>query len=194
VGTTNVVRIGLGLLSMSFMWIGTRVDVDTSYLEIVGQMVLLGAGLGATTAPATESIMGSLSTDKAGIGSAVNDTTRELGGTLGVAIIGSVFSSVYIGALDDARCTASFPGRHKSSLASRSVRRGRSPSSSVRRRAATWRRSTMRSSPVWASGATWRPAWPSPERSSPAASCRLAPGDRTVRSGGVSRAAGTASV
>ncbi len=44
--------------------------------------------------------MGSLSAEKAGIGSAVNDTTRELGGTLGVAIIGSVFSSVYIGALD----------------------------------------------------------------------------------------------
>jgi hypothetical protein len=49
----------------------------------VGQMVFLGAGLGATTAPATESIMGSLSADKAGIGSAVNDTTRELGETLG---------------------------------------------------------------------------------------------------------------
>jgi hypothetical protein len=77
-----------------------RVDVDTAYLEIVGQMVLLGAGLGSTTAPATESIMGSLSADKAGIGSAVNDTTRELGGTLGVAIIGSVFSSVYIDALN----------------------------------------------------------------------------------------------
>ena len=79
-----------------------RVDVDTPYLEIVGQMVLLGVGLGATTAPATESIMGSLSADKAGVGSAVNDTTRELGGTLGVAIIGSVFSSVYIGALSNA--------------------------------------------------------------------------------------------
>jgi len=100
VGTTKVVCVGLGLLSVSFLWIGTRVGIDTSYREIVGQMVLLGIGLGATTAPATESIMGSLSTDKAGVGSAVNDTTRELGGTLGVAVIGSVFSSVYIGALD----------------------------------------------------------------------------------------------
>jgi len=100
VGTTNVVRVGLALLGTAFVWIAFRVDVGTDYLEIVGQMVLLGVGLGATTAPATESIMGSLSADKAGIGSAVNDTTRELGGTLGVAIIGSVFSSVYIGALD----------------------------------------------------------------------------------------------
>ena len=64
-------------------------------------MILIGVGLGATTAPATESIMGSLTTDKAGIGSAVNDTTRELGGTLGVAIIGSVFSSIYVNDLED---------------------------------------------------------------------------------------------
>jgi hypothetical protein len=46
--------------------------------------------------------MGSLPPAKAGIGSAVNDTTRELGGTLGVAVIGSVFSSLYIRSLDDA--------------------------------------------------------------------------------------------
>src|SRR5262249_337917 len=52
---------------------------------------------GLTTAPATEAIMGSLSADKAGVGSAVNDTTRELGGTLGVAIAGSIFASVYSG-------------------------------------------------------------------------------------------------
>ncbi len=100
VGTTAVVRAGLTLLATAFVWIALRVEVDTTYLEIAGQMVFLGAGLGATTAPATESIMGSLSADKAGIGSAVNDTTRELGGTLGVAIIGSVFSSVYVDALD----------------------------------------------------------------------------------------------
>ncbi len=101
VGTTNVVRVGLTLLASAFVWISFRVDVETSYLEIVGQMIVLGVGLGSTTAPATESIMGSLSADKAGIGSAVNDTTRELGGTLGVAIIGSVFSSLYAGALRD---------------------------------------------------------------------------------------------
>ena len=102
VGTTQVVRAGLGLMAIAFVWIGLRVDTGTAYLEIVGQMVLLGAGLGATTAPATESIMGALPPDKAGIGSAVNDTTRELGGTLGVAIIGSVFSSLYVGSLHDA--------------------------------------------------------------------------------------------
>lgn len=102
VGTTQVVRVGLGFMSLAFLWIGLRVDTGTAYAEIVGQMVLLGLGLGATTAASTESIMGSLSVEKAGVGSAVNDTTRELGGTLGVAIIGSVFSSIYVDSLDHA--------------------------------------------------------------------------------------------
>lgn len=101
VGTTTVVRTGLLLLAASFVWIGLRSEVDTNYLEVVGQMIVAGIGLGATTAPATESIMGSLTAGKAGIGSAVNDTTRELGGTLGVAVIGSVFSSIYVNALND---------------------------------------------------------------------------------------------
>ena len=64
-------------------------SVVTPYPEIVGQMIVLGTGMGLTSAPATESIMGAVSTAKAGVGSAVNDTTRELGGTLGVAVIGS---------------------------------------------------------------------------------------------------------
>jgi len=108
VGTTRVVSTGLVLMAAGFFWVST-VSVATAYLEIVGQMILLGVGLGFTTAPATESIMGSVSLDKAGVGSAVNDTTRELGGTLGVAIIGSVFSSVYVHALGDGRVFGSLP-------------------------------------------------------------------------------------
>ncbi|MCP3910305.1 MAG: DHA2 family efflux MFS transporter permease subunit [Actinomycetia bacterium] len=108
VGTTRVVAVGLGSMAIAFTWI-SAVSASTPYLEIVGQMILLGGGLGLTTAPATESIMGSLSTEKAGIGSAVNDTTRELGGTLGVAVIGSVFNSIYIGALADGPIVGSLP-------------------------------------------------------------------------------------
>ena len=98
IGITRVVSAGLAFMAIGFGWAST-VSAATPYFEIVGQMVFLGVGLGMTTAPATESIMGSLPPDKAGVGSAVNDTTRELGGTLGVAIVGSVFSSVYVNAL-----------------------------------------------------------------------------------------------
>ena len=107
-GTTRVVATGLFLMSGGFTWVSTA-SVATPYPEIVGQMILLGVGLGLTTAPATESIMGSLPADKAGIGSAVNDTTRELGGTLGVAIIGSVFSSIYIGSLRSSPVVEALP-------------------------------------------------------------------------------------
>jgi hypothetical protein len=58
-------------------------------------MVVYGIGMGLTSAPATESIMGAVPAGKAGVGSAVNDTTRLLGGTLGVAVLGSVFAAVY---------------------------------------------------------------------------------------------------
>ena len=108
VGTTAVVAGGLAVFAAGLAWASTA-DADTPYLQIAMQMVLLGGGLGLTVAPATEAIMGSLSTDKAGIGSAVNDTTRELGGTLGVAIAGSIFASVYSGHLGSASALTGLP-------------------------------------------------------------------------------------
>lgn len=113
IGTKLVVAGGLASMAMGFLWVSTASGA-TPYLEIVGQMILLGGGLGSTTAPATESIMGSLSVDKAGVGSAVNDTTRELGGTLGVAVVGSVFTSVYVGELDTGPVFGALPAAAQS--------------------------------------------------------------------------------
>ncbi|HEX8085235.1 MAG TPA: MFS transporter [Solirubrobacteraceae bacterium] len=101
VGNKAVVATGLTLLSGGFLWVSTA-SADTPYLEIAAQMVCLGLGMGFTSAPATESIMGAVSRHRAGIGSAVNDATRELGGTLGVAVIGSVYASLYTGAFSGA--------------------------------------------------------------------------------------------
>ncbi|WP_375475775.1 MFS transporter [uncultured Jatrophihabitans sp.] len=94
VGTRAVVVTGLLLFGSSFAWISVS-STFMPYTEIIGQMVLMGLGLGLTTAPATESILSVLPAAKAGVGSAVNDATREAGGTLGVAVIGSVFTSLY---------------------------------------------------------------------------------------------------
>jgi hypothetical protein len=58
-------------------------------------MVLMAVGLGLVTAPSTGAILAVLPLAKAGVGSAVNDVTRELGGTFGVAVVGAVFSSFY---------------------------------------------------------------------------------------------------
>jgi len=61
--------------------------------------VVIAAGMGMVTAPSTGAIIASLPLDKAGVGSAVNDTTRELGGALGVAVIGSLLASIYRGGM-----------------------------------------------------------------------------------------------
>ena len=65
------------------------------YSSLARGAVLLGFGMGATMAPATESIMSSLPLAHAGVGSAMNDTVRMVGGTLGVAILGSLLSGHY---------------------------------------------------------------------------------------------------
>jgi hypothetical protein len=101
IGTKAVVTTGLALFGAAFVWIST-VAVDTSYTAVVvPQMVLMGLGMGLISTPATESILLVLPPARAGVGSAVNDATRELGGTLGVAVVGSVFSSVYAAHLAD---------------------------------------------------------------------------------------------
>jgi EmrB/QacA subfamily drug resistance transporter len=94
-GTRRVVVSGLVLLGSAFAWIAASATHE-AYLWVVAQMVIMGTGLGLTTTPATESILSVLPPAKAGVGSAVNDATRETGGTLGVAVIGSVYTSLYL--------------------------------------------------------------------------------------------------
>jgi EmrB/QacA subfamily drug resistance transporter len=107
-GNNAVVGAGLTLMAIGFVWI-SRSSAHTPYIEIVGQMLVTASGIGLATAPATEAIMGVVPKEKAGVGSAVNDATRELGGTLGVAVIGSIFASLYIHALQTSRAAAVIP-------------------------------------------------------------------------------------
>src|SRR5213076_924898 len=99
--TKLVVAAGLVALAGFFAWVSNN-SSGTSYLEIAAQMVLGGSGMGLVSAPATEAIMGVVPRAKAGVGSAVNDATRLLGGTLGVAVLGSVYASTYANRLASA--------------------------------------------------------------------------------------------
>ena len=101
VGTKVVVATGLALMAVGLITMA-GVSASSPYPDIVWRMVIMAAGMGLTMAPATESIMGSLPLAKAGVGSAVNDTTRQVGGALGVAVIGSVASSLYASHVADA--------------------------------------------------------------------------------------------
>jgi EmrB/QacA subfamily drug resistance transporter len=109
IGTKLVVAAGLTSMAAGFLWT-SGLTLDTGYPTIVGQMLLLGGGLGLTSAPATESVMGAVPEDQFGVGSAVNDTTREVGGTLGVAVVGSVFASIYASTVAADATVRSLPG------------------------------------------------------------------------------------
>ncbi|PZA19668.1 MFS transporter, partial [Modestobacter versicolor] len=102
VGTKLVVAAGLLTMAAGFA-LAAGTSLESAYWgRIVLAMVLMAAGLGLVTGPATEAVMGALRSEEAGAGSAVNDTVREVGGTLGVAVVGSVMSTVYGPAVVDA--------------------------------------------------------------------------------------------
>ena len=103
IGTKVVVSAGLVLMGLGLIVSGyTSTPTANYWTVIITAMVLLSLGLSAINAPATEAVMGSLASDQIGSGAAVNNTTRELGGTLGVAIVGSVFTSAYMPRITEA--------------------------------------------------------------------------------------------
>jgi hypothetical protein len=91
--STGLLIVGLGLLLLA------QSDVNTPYWHLVLAIVTMAVGMGLSMAPSTTGIMASLPLRKAGVGSAVNDTTRELGGALGVAVLGSLLASKFTAAL-----------------------------------------------------------------------------------------------
>ncbi|MCU1459690.1 MAG: putative integral rane efflux protein [Actinomycetia bacterium] len=93
-GSKRVVTLGL-LLTAGALLLFSRATPTSGYPLIAAVLVIIGVGMGLAIAPATDSIMGSLPPEKAGVGSAMNDTTREIGGALGVAILGSITTAVY---------------------------------------------------------------------------------------------------
>ncbi|MEX0666788.1 MAG: MFS transporter, partial [Acidimicrobiia bacterium] len=97
-GSKIVVTAGLVIVATA-LTVMAGVDVDGGYGRVALALSIMGFGMGMTMAPATDSIMGSLPLAKAGVGSAMNDTTRQVGGALGVAVLGSVLASTYSAAM-----------------------------------------------------------------------------------------------
>jgi EmrB/QacA subfamily drug resistance transporter len=128
-GTKRVVLVGLLVVAGCLSLYGS----DTVMSSVVfGGLVRLvfGLGMGLTTAPATESIMGSLPPGKAGVGSAVNDTTRQTGGALGVAVLGSIFALRYHSVVRADGVSASLRGAVQDSIG-RAVEVAHAPGTAV---------------------------------------------------------------
>jgi len=93
-GNKAVVATGLFVLALALALMATFQTDSTGYL-VIGVTALSALGMAHVVAPATESIMGSLPRAKAGVGSAMNDTTRQVGGAVGVALLGSILASSF---------------------------------------------------------------------------------------------------
>ncbi len=83
------------LIAAGGMFFFSRITPESGYSHTLIAMIILAIGLFLAMVPATNSIMGSLPLAKAGVGSAMNDTTRQIGGALGVAVLGSILTSTY---------------------------------------------------------------------------------------------------
>lgn len=107
-GTNKVVAMGLltltAVLASLSLW-----EIDTPYWIIGGTLVIMSFGIANAMAPATDAVMGAVPLAKAGVGSAMNDTTRQVGGAFGIAIIGSVLNSIYSSGMSGSEAVASLP-------------------------------------------------------------------------------------
>ena len=84
------------IAAVGLFYLAAVSDINTSYPPLLLGMVVVGIGVGTATGPATDSVMGAVPLAKAGVGSAMNDTTRELGGALGVAVLGTVLNGDFL--------------------------------------------------------------------------------------------------
>lgn len=108
-GNRAVVSAGLALMGLGLLDLSTA-GVDTGYPALALAVAIMGAGMGLVMAPASSTIMTTVPAHQASAGSAVNDTIREVGGTLGVAIVGSLAAAAYRSRLSSTLAAHHAPG------------------------------------------------------------------------------------
>jgi EmrB/QacA subfamily drug resistance transporter len=93
-GLRLVLFIGTLLMAVGFGCVYS-LDLHSTYSDFTWPTLILATGIGICTAPTTSAIMGAVPDEKQGVASAVNDTSREMGGALGIAVAGSVLAGRY---------------------------------------------------------------------------------------------------
>ncbi|NWF69977.1 MAG: MFS transporter [Chloroflexi bacterium] len=94
-GTKRTVAAGIMIAALGLLLMSQIFRVDTPYWMIAVTQAVLATGMGLAVSPVTNSVMGAVPLQRAGIGSAMNDTTRQLGGALGVAVLGTIMNTLY---------------------------------------------------------------------------------------------------
>jgi EmrB/QacA subfamily drug resistance transporter len=109
IGTKITVSLGITIAAIGFFYFAQIAAVDVAYSKFVLASCIVSLGIGFVMSPATNSIMGSIPVDQSGVGSALNNTTRQIGGALGVAVLGTLLNSTYIARIDAVQWPAQLP-------------------------------------------------------------------------------------
>jgi hypothetical protein len=115
IGLNRTISLGMGMAAVGLV-LFSLIGATTPYVVFIIPMVIMAAGMALSTPSLTASIMSAVPLGRAGVGSAMNDTTRELGGALGVAVLGSLAASRYDSLISGA--ISQLPGGQGASLAS----------------------------------------------------------------------------
>jgi len=107
-GARVIIPAGIALMGVGLLDLSTA-QVHTAYPPLAVAVAIMGAGMGLVMAPASTTIMATVPAHQAGAGSAINDTIREVGGALGIAIVGSLAAGVYSSKLGSALTAAQVP-------------------------------------------------------------------------------------
>jgi EmrB/QacA subfamily drug resistance transporter len=99
-GKRPVMLTGVSVFALGLVIMALTASVERGYWSVLPGLLLIGIGMGLTMTPSTEVITETLPEDKQGVASAINDTSRELGGAVGVALLGSVLSAGYRSAIE----------------------------------------------------------------------------------------------
>ena len=92
-GSRAPMTYGLILAGGGLLTLGALIGVNTPYWEMLPVFMIMGHGMGATMAPMTAAVMNSVGPQRAGLGSAMTNTSREVGGVLGIAVLGTILTT-----------------------------------------------------------------------------------------------------
>lgn len=137
-GIRTTLRVGYTLAALGFLQLAS-LDPSSPYWRVGLAFVFTGSGIALVMPPSTSSIISALPLSKAGVGSAVNDVTREVGGALGIAVLGSVLNSLYTARVDLEGVRALVPpaGRPRFEAAATAITSGIGPAEGVARTVAS---------------------------------------------------------
>jgi len=109
VGTARVVQLGLALEMVGLVTVAFAIDPGMTFGDLLAPYALFGFGIGFASSQLTNVILSDIPADKAGVGSGTNSTVRQVGGALGVAVVGSVFASLTVQRTIDAVRASNLP-------------------------------------------------------------------------------------